>query len=608
MNKNNQRETTALWLPSYARHALCLGCCEQDVSLPEPVIMHYGPVAANDAPTCAHDALIVCPGRDVVRKALENGLDNLDASGLVGLVTADDTSEETAFIKEILDARGYLPYEARMPRRATRYTLIEQHRKIEDPTAGQWRWYVHREYDPLEHGRRLFESGRPAAAFEVLDMVPEERLADPVYLLQVLLELQLCLLAAEGDDAPADRLTRFYWAQELFYRCLNLYPACKEAFLCHAMFWRHIDRPDMGRRLLSSLLYARPETSLAQTLASIPRIEPAPLTQEPPPEPPAGFRPRLLIIGHTNADVGADALYDGLCRTLGAEQVVEYPWKAHYHGAPTAEHIHHPCASNHPGRPYTVEELVHELQAGRFDIILYADPLELTATEEVERLMSANPDTPVFLLDTQDQGFNAFDAMRRRIRRETTAGAFKRELLIGHNYGPQVWPLNLSCMDGAIPETLPPKRTRDLFWAGHRHLGLRRLYLDSIEQHFERRFPLHVSPVEYRKMLGESLLGLDFFGLGFDTVRYYELPAHGCMLLAERRPIHIPNNFRDGREAVFFDDLPELIEKLHYYLAHKREAAEIARAGHTHLQLHHTSSARAGQMLAHIYCRVQEHI
>ncbi len=605
MNTNDQRETTALWLPGYVRRALCLGCCDREPPLPQRVTLSDEGALADIHAGPRHDAVIVFPCLSGMPETMEEALDHLDEWGLVGLVDIDNAHETTAVVEGILEAKGYTPYKALMPRRASRYTLIEQHRKIEDPTAGRWRWYVRREYDPLEHGRRLFESGRPAAAFETLDLIPEDRLADPVYLLQVLLELQLCLLAAEGDDAPADRLTRFYWAQELFYRCMNLYPACKEAFLCQAMFWRHIDRPDMGRRLLSSLLYARPETSLAQTLASIPRIEPAPIALEPPPESPAGFRPRLLIIGHVNADVGADALYDGLCRTLGAEQVVEYPWKAHYHGAPTAEHIHHPCASNHPGCPYAVEELVHELRAGRFDLILYADPLELTATEDVERLVWANPDTPVFLLDTQDQGFNVFDAMRRRIRRETTAGAFKREMLMGHDYGPQVWPLNLACMDGAIPERLPPKRTRDLFWAGHRHLGLRRLYLDSVEQHFECPLPLHVSPLEYRKMLGESLLGLDFFGLGFDTVRYYELPAHGCMLLAERRPIQIPNNFRDGREAVFFDDLPELIEKLHYYLAHKREAAEIARAGHTHLQLHHTSSARARQALAYMHQRLR---
>ena len=102
------------------------------------------------------------------------------------------------------------------------------------------------------------------------------------------------------------------------------------------------------------------------------------------------------------------------------------------------------------------------------------------------------------------------------------------------------------------------------------------------------------------------IIGLCLFGNGFDTVRYWELPAHGVMLLAERSPLVIPSNFEDGRQAVFFDNAAELLEKSRYYLAHPEEAAQIALAGHAHAREFHSGTARARQCLGVIQARLRE--
>jgi len=114
---------------------------------------------------------------------------------------------------------------------------------------------------------------------------------------------------------------------------------------------------------------------------------------------------------------------------------------------------------------------------------------------------------------------------------------------------------------------------------------------------FDRRFP----PREYNHQLQRNRIGLDIAGVGFDTVRYWEVPAHGCMLLAERRPTVIPHNFRDGETAVFFDDLPDLERKLEHYLTHPDECAAIAQAGRQYFMEHHTSTARARHLLGWIH-------
>jgi spore maturation protein CgeB len=93
-------------------------------------------------------------------------------------------------------------------------------------------------------------------------------------------------------------------------------------------------------------------------------------------------------------------------------------------------------------------------------------------------------------------------------------------------------------------------------------------------------------------------VGLDLFGFGFDTVRYWELPALGCLLLAERRPIELPFDFVDGRHALLFEDLAELEDRLAWCGAHADAVTELARAGYAHFHRHHTESARARQFVA----------
>ena len=159
-----------------------------------------------------------------------------------------------------------------------------------------------------------------------------------------------------------------------------------------------------------------------------------------------------------------------------------------------------------------------------------------------------------------------------------------------------------------LPSPTPPHRRlspdhgrpRPFFWAGHRQFGQWRLYLEALEARYGWDLNERFDQTEYQRRLRESRIGLNCFGMGFDTVRYWELPAHGCLLLSDRLPIQIPHNFVDGHHAVFFDTLPELIDKLDYYLGHPAEAEAIAAAGRAHFLERHTNAARARQALGWI--------
>jgi hypothetical protein len=218
--------------------------------------------------------------------------------------------------------------------------------------------------------------------------------------------------------------------------------------------------------------------------------------------------------------------------------------------------------------------------------------------------MEAGRDLPLVVYDTWDNCCTPVDVISNYIGGKPIDVLFKREMLADVDYGSKTIPLPFGYPDTMIPVRGAIQRNLDVFWAGKPVWGLRPLYLAAIERMLGRQLQACYPQAEYAERLRSARIGISLFGTGFDTVRYWEIPAHGAMLLAERPPIRIPNDFTDGQSAVFFDDLPELEDKLQYYRAHVDEAEQVAAAGYRHLLAHHTTSARALQLLGHLEQRL----
>ena len=419
--------------------------------------------------------------------------------------------------------------------------------------------FVHEGYDALEHATSLAASGHAEWACEVLKRLPLVYLRTPETFLNVFAEHLLSLLQWAKRMPKEAALDFAAVSQDLFNRITALDPHFHPAYQCKAEFWRDAGRPDMAARILRSVEHVAPSEPVRRQLLTLPAT-PAP---ESDPALPDGWEAppppmRVLYLLHPRPHFGLDVIYDGLCRVLGVENVVDWPCKPWLHGAPTREMANYPCTFSHPAHAYTLDDLLQRLEAGYFDCVLYGD-VENALDRAVARQISAlSRDVPFFLLDQVDEVADMRGRVRPYLKRDHITAYFKREMLAGAHYGPEVYPLPFAYPDHLVLDGPEPERPNPFFWAGHREAGMRRLYLERLEELYGCSLGAALTPEVYQATMRQSRVGLNCFGFGFDTVRYWELPANGCLLLSERLPLQIPANFVDGESAGFFLDLTEL--------------------------------------------------
>lgn len=301
---------------------------------------------------------------------------------------------------------------------------------------------------------------------------------------------------------------------------------------------------------------------------------------------------KILFYVQTESDYGPDTIYDGLCRVIGSENVLEYPHKPNYHSEKVGRYLHYPCLFDYPIH-MTDAEKKEMLKNNEFDCIIIACRVEPNPDhwdiryqgEFYELLKEKSKNIPTFLLDQGD-----LMGKKDRVAEELNCVAyFKRECTSSDG----VVPLSLAYSDKYIENNPDPERTNPLFWAGTFNSYRKNLLYACGDLINRNRY----SQEEYRQELLRAKIGLCVRGFGFDTVRYYEVPAHRALLFAQRLPIIIDNNFIDGESAIFFETPEELKEKLNFLLNHDDLVEKIRHKGYDHYKQFHTSTARAGKIL-----------
>lgn len=171
---------------------------------------------------------------------------------------------------------------------------------------------------------------------------------------------------------------------------------------------------------------------------------------------------------------------------------------------------------------------------------------------------------------------------------------FKREYIKGKPYPWKVKPLPFAAIPEAIIDGV--QVTKQVCYSAHLTHKFRGEVAKALK---EMGFPPaeNQEKAKYNLDLMSSLVGVAVRGNGWDTYRYWEIPFFGAAMLSQRPGIVIPNDFVDGQEAVFYDDIPQLKQKLRAMLDDPEGTLKIGQAGRKAVMERHLSQHRAKTVL-----------
>lgn len=329
---------------------------------------------------------------------------------------------------------------------------------------------------------------------------------------------------------------------------------------------------------------------------------------------------KILYLNHPEADYSGYALYHGLCQVLGADNVVDFPSKRSYHGE-----IHHYPNQYPSGRvggemttgtreggvtgpfEWSTPRLTREhseadvrglLRAHQVDLVFCEAPRALT----LHWLRQLRVDLPprLILSDGED-----YEDIRQDLIGEFRFGLYLKRDLVPRFAG-QVFQ---GCAVKPFPFSTcllerPPERERDidvLCAMGDTH-SIRKKILAAVERLGREGYRVDTARTswhDYIDRLCRSKISVAPRGHGQDTLRRWDIPAAGALMLQERLTLIESNPLRDGEHMIAYaPDASDVEAKLRHWLSDDEGRRRIARTGQDHVWGLHTPAARAREALA----------
>ena len=326
---------------------------------------------------------------------------------------------------------------------------------------------------------------------------------------------------------------------------------------------------------------------------------------------------KVLYLVDPQADFGAFFLYNGLCETLGEENVVMYPPKLSYLGLTDKYYTLDDGKRGNtvPGEYIktrnlpiiTLEEICDTINT--FDIVVLSSPrtYAIRALRFIKSHFSFLPRQKLVFTDHEDSLCLREDI----IEKFKPDVIFKRELT-KEKEGIHPLPFS-SCipyLDRGFNDQL---KKIDIFGSFGYTWGLRHqviefltkeygqegnyLAIDSPKDNQAGLYPSKIFYFDYLEKMAESKIALCIRGHGWDSVRRFEICNFETLMISDNIPIITPHPFEDEKHCIYFDDKKDLKEKIDYYLKHDDERIEIAKAGRQHLLNYHTNAKRANYFI-----------
>ena len=337
---------------------------------------------------------------------------------------------------------------------------------------------------------------------------------------------------------------------------------------------------------------------------------------------------KVLYVDHPEADFLAAQIYMGLCRVLGAENVIDYPYKATYHG--DVHRYASPYTTDpgttpwsrweqggdglttpfdwmepQPGRRVTRDEVLGMIGLGEIAIVIVASPraYNVPAAEDLIRA-SGKLMPPVVLIDGEDYTTIRYDIAERLGVRTY----FKREL-VAESEQVEVYHAEKARIGALLRvEPLPLAPVRVMEWThttvdvvllgGGNCPGGKEPYEAVVRAVTDSYILGHVPFDRFLSAVSSARIAVALRGHSQDSLRSWEMLAcEGPLVAVHRHTLIRPHPFLDGVHVADFGSPSELEAVLRKYLADEPRRASIAHRGHVNLLEHHTAEARARYLL-----------
>jgi len=322
---------------------------------------------------------------------------------------------------------------------------------------------------------------------------------------------------------------------------------------------------------------------------------------------------RVLLVNHPEADYTECFTYQGLCESLGEENVGLFPPKFSYWG----ETHKYPFPQN-PSKegctgPYDFfleknKTLWNEssILNGNFDLIIMT--VREGAKQAMRQLREHEITLPLVVIDGEDHLHLREDVLyefgpKIYFKRELSTVCPKK---IGDTF---IYPLSLcsyvwsSTHSEDVAMLLnEPKKYKVVCVLGKTHPFREEVVaalksMDLKDSFIGTSDELRFNCKNYLSLLAQARIGVSVRGHGFDTVRRWEIPSFKTLLISDRLPIETPYQYAEGHDADFYSTTDELKDKINFYLSKPIELHAVANSGFQHATHYHLCKHRAEQLL-----------
>ena len=315
---------------------------------------------------------------------------------------------------------------------------------------------------------------------------------------------------------------------------------------------------------------------------------------------------KILYINRSKFDYMQDFINSGLVKLIGAENIIESPWNLNFHW----NYREYPKNIGE-NRGTLLKSFSAQLDKNNYDAVIVASCHPDTISHYAEILPKIPTNVVTVFMDGGDRPEvgGDFERLGGKEQYETVIKKrpfdiiFKREYLLDKTYAANVHPLPM-CFDfNNIPALNGTFKYDVAFWAVESHAIRTKAFellenkfdceengtaKDQVMKHYKRK------GMFYLQELASCKIGLNLRGAGWDTLRYWEIPALGGFMISQHPQILIDNNFIDREDIVYCkDDLSDLAALCEYYLEHEDERLLIAKNARKRTEKYHTDLARA---------------